>query len=101
MNRGMNTSSVQSSDKQGEEITTMTKGQKATITQAETQEETLQLEFLETKDTGVKQADLTQGQDPMSVQAQNMEENQVPNAKDTSDMQVQVGNTDSQVNEEQ
>ena len=41
MKRGMNTSPVQSSDEQEEEITTMTKGQKATITQAETQEETL------------------------------------------------------------
>ena len=43
----------------------------------------------------------TQGQDPASVQAQNMEENEVQDAKDTNDMQVQVGNTDSQVNDEQ
>ena len=78
-----------------------TKGQKATITQAETQEETLQLESLETGDTGVKQADSTQGQNLTSVQVQNMEENEVQNAEDTSDMQVQVTNTDSQVNEEQ
>ena len=49
----------------------------------------------------MKQADPTQGQDPASVQAQNMEENQVPDAKDTSDMQVQVDDTDSQVNGEQ
>ena len=41
MKRGTNTSPVQSSDEQEEEITTMRKGQKATITQAETQEETL------------------------------------------------------------
>ena len=38
---GMNTSPVQSVDEQEEEITTMTKGQKARITQAETQEVTL------------------------------------------------------------
>ena len=40
MNRETNTSPVQTSDEQEEEITTMTKGQKATIIQAETQEET-------------------------------------------------------------
>ena len=49
----------------------------------------------------MKQADPTQGQDPMSVQAQNMEENEGPDAEDTSDMQVQVCNTDSQVSGEQ
>ena len=86
MNRGMNTSPVQTLDEKEEEITTITTGQKAAITQAETQEETLQLESLETEDTGVKQADPTQGQDPVSVQAQNMEENEVPDAEDTIDM---------------
>ena len=101
MSRGMNTSPVQSSDGQEEEITTMAKTQKAAITQAETQEETLQLESLETEDTSMNQADLIQGQDPTSAQAQNMEENEVPVAEDTSDQQVQVGNTDSQVNDEQ
>ena len=101
MNRGTNTSPVQSLEKQEEEITTMTKGQKAAITQAETQEETLQPESLGTKDTSVKQDDPTQGQDPASVQGQNVEENEVPDAEDTSDMQVQVGDTDSQVNDEQ
>ena len=84
----MNTSPVQSSDEQGEEITTTTKGQKATITQAETQEVTLQPKSLETEDTGMKQADATQGQDPTSVQSQNMEENEVQDAEDTNDMQV-------------
>ena len=89
MNRGMNTSPVQTSDELEEEITTTTTGQKATITQAETE------------DTSLKWADPTQGQDPVSVQAQNMEENEVPDAEDTSDMQVQNGNTNSQVNGEQ
>ena len=78
----MNTSPGQTLDEQEEEITTMTTGQKATITQAETQEETLQPESLQTEDTNLKQADTTQGQDP-------------------SDMQVQDGNTDLQVNSEQ
>ena len=49
----------------------------------------------------MKQADPTQGQNLTSVQAQNMEENELQDAKDTNDMQVQGGNTDSQVNEEQ
>ena len=101
MNTGMNTFPIQILDEQEEEITTTTTGQKATITQAETPEDTLQLESLETEDTGVKQADPTQGQVPMSVQAQNMEENEVADTDDTSDMQVQDGNTDSQVNGEQ
>ena len=101
MNRGMNTSPVQSSDKQEEEITTTAKGQKPVVSQAETQEETLQLESLETEETGVKQADPTQGQDPTSVQAQDMEENEVPDAEDTSNQHVQVGNTDSQIDDEQ
>ena len=79
----------------------MTTGQKAAITQAETQEETLQLKSLETEDTSMKQADHPQGQDHTSVQAQNMEENEVPDAEDTSDMQVQDGNTDTQINSEQ
>ena len=100
MHRWMNTSPVQSSDEQEEEITMMTKGQKAIITQAETQEVTLQPESLETEDTNMKLADPTQGQDPTSVQDQNMEENEVQDAEDTNDMQVQGGNTDSQVNEE-
>ena len=69
MNRGTNTSPVQTLDEKEEEITTTTTGQKAAITQAETQEETLQLESLETEDTGMKQADPTRGQDPTSVQA--------------------------------
>ena len=47
----------------------------------------------------MKQADPTQGQDPTSVQAQNMAENEVPAAKDTNNMQVLGGNTESQVNE--
>ena len=99
MNRGMNTSPVQSSDEQEEETTA--KGQKATITQAETQEETLQLESLGTEDTGVNQVNPAQGQEPTSAQAQNVEVNEIPVTKDTSNQQVQVGNTDSQVNEEQ
>ena len=85
MNRGTITSPVQSSDKKEQEITTTAKGQKAGITQAETQEETLQLESLEAEDTGMKQADPTQGQEPTSAQAQNVEKNEIPVAKDTSD----------------
>ena len=64
MNRGMNTSPVQSPDEQEEEITTMMKGQKAAMTQAEIQEKTLQLESLETEDTNVKQAILHKAKIP-------------------------------------
>ena len=100
-NRGMNTCPVQTSDEQEEEITTTKTGQKARIIPAEMQEEILQLESLETEDTSMKQVDPTPGQDSESLQAQNMEENEVPDAKDTSDMQVQDDDTDSQVNGEQ
>ena len=53
--RGTNTSPVQTSDEQ-EEVTTTNTGQKARITPAETQEDTLQLESLEIEDTSIKQA---------------------------------------------
>ena len=95
MNRGTNTSPVQSLDEQKEETMTTSKGQKPVVTQADLQEETLQLESPETEETGMKQAD------PTDVQAQDMEENEVPVADDTSEQQVQVSNTDSQIDEEQ
>ena len=58
-NRGMNTSPVQSSDEQEEEMTNTSKGQKPVVTQADLQEETLQPESPETEDSGMKQADPT------------------------------------------
>ena len=39
--------------------------------------------------------------DPTDVQAQDMEENEVPVVEDTSEQQAQVANTDSQAEEEQ
>ena len=95
MNRGTNTSPVQYLDKQQEETKTTSKEQKPVVTQADLQEETLQLESPETEDTGMKQAD------PTCVQAQDVKENEVPVAEDTSKQQVQVANTDSQVDDEQ
>ena len=100
-NRGTNTSPVQTSDEQEEEITTTKTGQKAGITPAEMEEETLQLESLEIEDTRMKQVDPTPGQGSESLQAQNREGNEVPDADDSSDMQVQDDDTDSQVNGEQ
>ena len=100
-NRGTNTSPVQTLGEQEEEITTTKTGQKARITPTETQEETLQLESVEIEDTAMKQVDCTPGQNSESLQAQNREENKVPDARDTSDMQVQDNDTDSQVNSEQ
>ena len=76
-------------------------GQNARITTVETQEETLQPESLETEDTGMKQVDPTPGQDSESLQAQSMAENEVPDAEDASEMQVQDDHTDSQANGEQ
>ena len=67
-NRGMNTSPVQTLDEQEEEVTSTKTGQKARITPAEMQEETLQPESLETEDTSMKQVDPTPGQDSEFLQ---------------------------------
>ena len=72
-NRGTNTSPVKTLDEQEEEVTTTKTGQKARITQAEMQEETLQPESLEIEDTGIKQANPTPGQDSESLQAKSIE----------------------------
>ena len=95
MDRETNTSPVQFLDEQQDETKTTSKGQKPVVTQADLQEETLQLESPETEDTSMKQAD------PTDVQAQDIQENKVPVAEDTSEQQAQVVNTDSQVEEEQ
>ena len=79
MHRGMTTSPDQSLDKKQDETKTTSKGQKPVVTQAEQQEETLQLESPETEDAGMKQAD------PTDVQAQDIKENEVPVVKDTSE----------------
>ena len=100
-NRGTNTFPVQISDEQEEEVTTTKTGQKARITLVEMQEEALQLESLETENTGIKQVDPTPGQDSESLQAQNIEENEVLDAEDASDTQVLDDHTDSQANGEQ
>ena len=49
----------------------------------------------------MKQVDPTPGQDSESLQAQNMEENEVPDAEDTSNTQVQDDDVESQVTDEQ
>ena len=94
IDRGTNTSPVQSSDEKQDETKTTSKGQKPVVPQAELQEETLQLESPENEDTSMKQAD------PADVQAQDIEENEIPVAEDTSKQQAPVANTDCQVNEE-
>ena len=100
-NRGTNTSPVQTSEEQEEEVTTKNTGQKDRITPAETQEETLQLESLEIEVTSIKQVNSMPGQDSEPLQVQNISENGVPDAQDTTDMQVQDDGTNSQVNREQ
>ena len=81
MDRGTNTSPVQSSDEQQEKMKTTSKVQKPAVTQAELQENTLQLESPETEDTSIKQSD------PANIQAQDVEENEAPVAEDTSEQQ--------------
>ena len=100
-NRGTNTSPVQTSNEQEEEVTTSNTGQRARITPAEMQEETLQPESLETEDTGMKQVDPSQSQDSESLQTQNIEENEVPDTQDTSDTQIPDDGTDAQLNSEE
>ena len=100
-NRGTNTSPVQNSDAQEEEVIISNTGQKAGITPPETQEETLQPQSLETEDTGIKQVNLKQDQDSESLQAQSIGETEVPDTQDTSDTQIQDDGTDSELNGKQ
>ena len=99
--RGTNTSPVSGQKEQEEEVTTTNTGLQARIIPAETQEETLQPESLETQDTGVKQVHIIQDQDSKSLQAQNIGEIKVPEAQDTIDTQLQDNGTDSQHNDEE
>ena len=91
----MNTSPVLSLDEQQVEIKITSTGQQPVVTQAELQGNTLQLESPEIEDTGVEQAD------PKNVQTQGVEENAEPVEVVTIKQQVQVIDTDSQVDEEQ
>ena len=100
-NRGTNTSLVSNPDKQEDGVIIPNTGPLARITPAETQKETLQLESLETQDTGVKQVNLMQNQDSESLQAQNIGEIEVPDAQDTSDTQIPDDGTDFQLNGEE
>ena len=95
-NRGTNTSPVPDPEEQAEEVITSNTGLQAGIIPAETQEETLQPESLETQDTSIKQVHTIQDQDSKPLQAKNIGEIEVPDAKDTSDIQIQDDGTDSQ-----
>ena len=90
MDRGMNTSPVQSLDEQQDETKFTSKGQKPVILQVEPQEETLQLESLETEDTSVKQAD------PADVQVQDIKENEESVSENTSEQRVPVAEDTSE-----
>ena len=61
----------------------------------------MQPESLETEDTSIKQVSPMQNQDSESLQAQNIGETEVPDAQDTSDIQIQDDGTDSQLNGEE
>ena len=99
-NRGTNISPVPAPDKQ-EEVITPNTGLQARIIPAETQEETLHLESLETQDTGIKQVHTIQDPDSEPLQAQNIGETEVPDAQDTTDIQIQDNGTDSQLNDKE
>ena len=99
--RGTNTSPVINQDQEEEEVLISKTGQKAGITPAEMQEETLQPESLDTEDTSINQVNPMQDQDSKSLQAQNIGETEVPDAQDTSDTQIQDDGTDSKLNGEE
>ena len=100
-NRGTNTSPVPDPEEQAKEVIPPNTGLQARIIPAETQEETLQPESLETQDTGVKQVHTIQDQDSKPLQAQNIGEIEIPDAQDTSDIQIQDDGTDSQNNDKE
>ena len=99
--RGTNTSPVPAPEEQEEEVITPNTKLQAGIIPAETQEETLQLESLETQDTSNKQVHTIQDQDSKPLQAQNIGKIKVIEAQDTIDTQIQDDGTDSQHNDEE
>ena len=99
--RGTNTSPVPGPEEQEEEVITPNTRLQARIIPAETQEETLQPESLETKNTGIKQTHAIQDQDSKPLQAQNIREIKVPEVQDTTDTQIQDDLTFSQHNDEE
>ena len=86
---------------QEEEAITPNTGSQAGIIPAESQEETLQPESLETQDTGIKQVHTIQDQHSKPLEAQNTGEIKVPEAQDTRDTQIQDDGTYSQLNDKE
>ena len=99
--RGTNTSPVLGPEEQEEQVITPDTGLQAGIIPAETQEETLQLESLETQDTSIKQVHTIQDQNSEPLQAQNIGEIKETEAQDTIDTQIQDDGTDPQHNNEE
>ena len=79
--RGTNTSPVPNPDEQEEQVIIPNTETQARITPAETQEETMQPESLETQDTSIKQVNPMQDHNSKSLQAQNIGETEVPDAQ--------------------
>ena len=100
-NRGTNTSPVPAPEEPEEEVITPNTGLQAGTILAETQEETLQPESLETQDTSINQVHTIQDQDSKPLQARNMGEIEVEDTQDASDTQIQDDGTDSQLNDEE
>ena len=99
--RWTNTFPVPGPEEQEEEVITPNTGLQTRIIPAETQEETLQPESLETQDTSIKQVYTIQDQDSEPLQAQNIGEIKVPEANNITDTQIQDDSTDSQHNDEE
>ena len=77
---GTNTSPVPSPEEQEEEVITPNTGSQAGIIPTESQEETLQLESLETQDISIKQVHTIPDQDSEPLQAKNIGEIKVSEA---------------------
>ena len=95
MNRGTNILPDLSLDEQQAEIKTTLTGQQPVATQAQLQDNTLQLESPETEDTGVEQTD------PINVQTQDIKGNPETVEVKASKQQTPVLDTDSQVEEDE
>ena len=93
-NRGTNTSPAPDPEEQAKEVTGWNHASRNTRRNSATG-------VLETQDTNIKQVNTIQDQDSEPLQAQNIGEIEVPDAQDTSDIQVQDDGTDSQHNDEE
>ena len=96
--RSTNTSPTSDLDKQDEEVIIQSVKPQAGITQADTQEETLQLESLETKDTSVKKVNTQEHQITGPIEVQNAEDIDKRTVLDFIGSQIEDGGTNPESN---